>query len=80
MKDIPTIETPVHLTLRDARDLFYKIHGFHEDGGVSNDRWSPLIEQQCVTIPSIFLSRNGEIDYGQSLKSFIFTIFSTSYY
>lgn len=30
------------MTLREARDLFYKAHGFPEDGGVSEDKWSPI--------------------------------------
>lgn len=28
------------LTLREARDLFYKSHGFPEDGGITKDKWS----------------------------------------
>ncbi len=30
------------LTLREARDLFYKLHGFPVDGGISASKWSPF--------------------------------------
>jgi len=30
------------MTLKEARDLFYKAHGFPEDGGISKDKWSPI--------------------------------------
>jgi len=36
------MEISSELTLRQARDLFYKTHGFPEDGGVSKNKWSPI--------------------------------------
>ena len=36
------MEISPDLTLREARDLFYKIHGFPEDGGITEDKWSPF--------------------------------------
>jgi hypothetical protein len=34
------MEITSDLTLREARDLFYKAHGFPENGRVSKDKWS----------------------------------------
>lgn len=31
-----------HITLRVARDIFYKENRFPEDGGISKTRWSPI--------------------------------------
>jgi len=31
-----------HLTLREARNIFYQENGFPVDGGISQDRWSPI--------------------------------------
>jgi hypothetical protein len=30
------------LSLKEAQVLFYKSHGFPEDGGIGKDRWSPI--------------------------------------
>lgn len=36
------MEISPDMTLREARDLFYKTHDFPEDGGVTKDKWSPI--------------------------------------
>lgn len=36
------MEISSELTLREARDLFYKTHGFPEDGGITKAKWSPI--------------------------------------
>lgn len=36
------MEVDKNMTLRQARDLFYRQHGFPQDGGVSASWWSPI--------------------------------------
>ena len=36
------MEVSPDTTLKEARDLFYRTHGFPNDGGITKDKWSPL--------------------------------------